>query len=60
MTAPESGAGRKTHSHVTPCRCGANTWFKAGSDDGSLADGGSYDVCECTNCGKRFYVQIAD
>jgi hypothetical protein len=31
-----------------------------GSDDGSLASGGCYDIYNCPNCGLRFYVQVPD
>lgn len=31
-----------------------------GDEDGSLADGGSYDVLKCRRCGRVAYSPIAD
>ena len=31
-----------------------------GEEDGSLADGGCYDVLRCRNCGRVAYSQVAD
>lgn len=35
-------------------------WVYKDDEYGSLADGGSYEVYECTVCGKTKYVQLPD
>ncbi len=37
-----------------------HTWEYLEDEYGSLADGGSYEVYECTTCHKRKYVQLPD
>lgn len=53
-------AEQRTHEHTTPCECGTNAYYNAGDEYGSLADGGSYQMCDCSNCGKRVYVPLPD
>jgi hypothetical protein len=35
-------------------------WVQLDDEYGSLAQGGSYEVWECSVCGQRRYVQLPD
>jgi ribosomal protein L37E len=37
-----------------------HTWVYVDDEYGSLADGGSYEIYDCSTCGKRKYVQLPD
>ena len=37
-----------------------HSYTSVGQEDGSLSDGGSYDILKCTSCGRVAYVPIAD
>lgn len=57
---PNTSGSKETHTHRTPCECGTNAYLDDGEEIGSLGEGGSYDICKCSNCGKRVYVAVAD
>lgn len=59
-STPEGSVERKTHEHRNPCKCGTNAYFKEDDEYGSLASGGSYEVCSCSNCGAKVYVPLPD
>ena len=47
-----SGEARKTHEHRTPCECGTNAYYDEGDE--------YYEVCKCSNCGRKEYVPLPD
>ena len=48
------------HKHNRPCECGNNEFDDMEDEYGSLGDGGSYERCRCTSCGKVHYSMLPD
>ena len=54
-TAPHCDPAKESRLSPVP-----HSYTSVGQEDGSLSDGGSYDILKCTSCGRVAYAPIAD